>query len=87
MTIEVDTVADAALISWGTPGPISEDVRRGGGKGVRVLFDDAGDVVGVEVLGWSHRTNHPFAVGLQVVGENGATAVPSLCASEYQHDS
>lgn len=67
MRIEIDPVADAAAIEWAPRAPgASQVVARPNGRGVRLFFNDTGDVVGLEVLGWSHRTETPHEVRVVV---------------------
>jgi hypothetical protein len=67
--IEFDPATDAAAIEW-APRACGESqvVGRPGGRGVRLYFDAAGDVVGLDVLGWSRRADAPHDV--QVVFHN-----------------
>ena len=67
MKVSIDLVADAASLVWGerTGGSTGVDVP---GRGVRLMLSDVGDVVGVEVLGWSQRTTDPSDVTVRVTG-------------------
>jgi hypothetical protein len=67
MRVEIDQTADAASIQWAPRArAASQVVGRPGGRGVRLYFNDAGDVVGLEVLGWSTRTDTPAEVQVVV---------------------
>ncbi len=67
MRIEIDPVADAAAFEWAPRVPgASQVVSRPDGRGVRLFFNDTGDVVGLEVLGWSHRAETPQEVRVVV---------------------
>jgi hypothetical protein len=67
MRVEIDQTADAASIQWAPRArAASEVVAKPGRRGVRLFFDDAGDVVGLEVLGWSTRTDAPAEVQVVV---------------------
>src|SRR5437764_1204062 len=81
MRIEIDQTADAASIQWAPRAcATSQIVGRPGGRGVRLYFNDAGDVVGLEVLGWSERADAPAEVQVVVQpaqsGELLASAQP-----------
>ena len=79
MRIEIDQTADAMSVQWAPRARgASEEVRRPGGRGVRLYFNEAGDVVGLEVLGWSARADalaevqvvvHPTPAGELVSGD------------------
>jgi uncharacterized protein YuzE len=57
MEVRIDPEADAVKIEWGTkPGVRSRAVGDPAGGGVVLDEDEDGNVVGVEVLFWSHRT-------------------------------
>jgi hypothetical protein len=59
--------ADAAAIEWAPRARgESQVVARPGARGVRLYFDAAGDVVGLEVLGWSRRAETPREVRVVV---------------------
>jgi hypothetical protein len=66
MNIDIDQAADAVLISWAPRAPGRSVVGTFGGKSVRLLLNDANDVVGIEVLGWSTRTEQPLALTVNV---------------------
>jgi hypothetical protein len=67
MRVEIDQTADAASIQWAPRARAeSQVVGRPEGRGVRLYFDEAGDVVGLEVLGWSQRTASPAEVQVVV---------------------
>ena len=67
MRIEIDPAADAAAIEWAPRARgESQVVARPGARGVRLYFDAAGDVVGLEVLGWSRRAETPQEVRVVV---------------------
>ena len=67
MKVSIDLVADAASLVWGerTGGSTGVDVP---GRGVRLMLSAAGDVVGVEVLGWSQRATDPSDVVVRITG-------------------
>jgi hypothetical protein len=70
--IEIDPAADAAAIEWAPRAPgTSQVVARPGARGVRLFFDAAGDVVGLEVLGWSRRAETPQEVRVVVHTQRG----------------
>jgi hypothetical protein len=75
--IEIDPAADAAAIEWAprVRGQ-AQVVGRPGARGVRLYFDAAGDVVGLEVLGWSHRAETPQEVRVVVHAERAGEALP-----------
>jgi hypothetical protein len=65
--IEIDPAADATAIQWAPRARgQSQVVARPGARGVRLYFDAAGDVVGLEVLGWSRRAETPQEVCVAV---------------------
>lgn len=67
MKVDIDLAADAAAIQWAQRAPgRSKLFSQPGGRGVRLYFSDAGDVVGMEVLGWSKRTDTPTDVQVVV---------------------
>ncbi len=68
MNVTLDLVADAASMVWGDRAKGASKVVDVPGRGVRLLLSAAGDVVGVEVLGWSARTADPSEVAVRVVG-------------------
>ena len=68
MNVTIDLVADAASMVWGERAKKGSKVVEVPGKGVRLLLSAAGDVVGVEVLGWSGRTADPSEVAVRVAG-------------------
>jgi hypothetical protein len=75
--IEIDPAADAAAIEWAPRARgESQVVARPGARGVRLYFDAAGDVVGLEVLGWSHRAETPQEVRVVVHAERAGEALP-----------
>jgi Protein of unknown function (DUF2283) len=75
--IEIDPAADAAAIEWAPRARgESQVVGRPGARGVRLYFDAAGDVVGLEVLGWSRRAETPREVRVVVHAERAREALP-----------
>jgi len=67
MRVEIDQTADAASIQWAPRvSTQSQVVGRPGGRSVRLFFNAAGDVVGLEVLGWSQRATTPAEVQVVV---------------------
>lgn len=68
MNVTIDLVADAASMVWGDRAKGASKVVDVPGRGVRLLLSAAGDVVGVEVLGWSGRTADPAEVAVRVAG-------------------
>ncbi|SDP33640.1 hypothetical protein SAMN04515671_3776 [Nakamurella panacisegetis] len=68
MNVTIDLVADAASMVWGERAKGASQVVDVPGRGVRLLLSAAGDVVGVEVLGWSQRTADPSEVAVRVAG-------------------
>jgi len=68
MNITIDLVADAAAMLWGTRGKGMSHTVDVPGRGVRLFLSSTGDVVGVEVLGWSQRTADPAEVAVRVTG-------------------
>ena len=68
MKLEIDLVADAATFVWGDRAEGRSTVTEVPGRGARLLLNAAGDVVGVEVLGWSYRTADPSDVQVRVIG-------------------
>ena len=68
MNVTIDLVADAASMVWGERAKGASKVVEVPGRGVRLLLSAAGDVVGVEVLGWSGRTADPSEVAVRVAG-------------------
>lgn len=68
MNVTIDLVADAASMVWGDRSKGASKLVDVPGKGVRLLLSAAGDVVGVEVLGWSGRTADPSEVAVRVAG-------------------
>ncbi len=68
MNVTIDLVADAASMVWGDRAKGASQVVDVPGKGVRLLLSVAGDVVGVEVLGWTGRTADPADVAVRVAG-------------------
>jgi hypothetical protein len=67
MKVDIDLAADAATLVWGRPEQAaSQVVRRPGRRGVRLFFNADGDVVGLEVLGWSQRVEQPTDVEVAV---------------------
>lgn len=75
-SVSIDLAADAATISWGERAPGRSEYVERGGKGVRLLLDAAGDVVGIEVLGWSHRTADPREGAVNVSAQLGEELGP-----------
>jgi hypothetical protein len=70
MKVDIDLVADALSVQWAPRArAASQIVGRPGRPGVRVHFNEAGDVVGFEALGWSRRTEDP--TGVEVVVHAG----------------
>lgn len=77
MKIEIDPVADAAAFEWAPRAPgTSQVVSRPDGRGVRLFFNDIGDVVGLEVLGWSHRAETPQEVRVVVHPSQAGKVLP-----------
>ncbi len=69
MKVDIDLVADAASIEWAPRARgLSQIIRKGNRPGVRVHFNEVGDVVGLEVLGWSRRTDAPTDVDVKLHG-------------------
>jgi len=68
MNVNIDLVADAAAMVWGERAKGASTVVDVPGRGVRLLLSATGDVVGVEVLGWSQRTADPSEVAVRVAG-------------------
>ena len=68
MDVTIDLVADAAAMVWGKRAAGASRTVDVPGRGVRLMLSEAGDVVGVEVLGWSARTADPSAVAVRVSG-------------------
>lgn len=68
MNVTIDLVADAASMVWGNRAKGASKVVDVPGRGVRLLLSAGGDVVGVEVLGWSGRTADPSEVAVRVAG-------------------
>lgn len=67
MKVDIDLAADALSVEWATRArAASQLVGRPGRPGARVHFNEAGDVVGFEVLGWSQRTEDPTDVAVAV---------------------
>lgn len=79
MNVTIDLAADAAMMVWGQRARGRSVVVDVPGKGVRLLLNDAGDVVGVEVLGWTERAGAPAEVALHV---DGATAADVLAEDD-----
>ena len=73
MRVDIDLVADALSVGWGRRGRASSQViGRPGRQGARVHYNDGGDVVGFEVLGWSTRAEDPTEVAVSVHAESSA---------------
>jgi hypothetical protein len=65
--VEIDLDADALSVEWAPRASgSSEIVRRPDRRGVRIYYDNDGNVVGFEALGWSGRTSDPTAVDVVV---------------------
>jgi hypothetical protein len=63
MQVKIDQAADAALITWADRrGGRSRTVDLPNGKTVRLLLDQAGELAGLEVLGWWRRAQNPLEV-------------------------
>ncbi|PZS27960.1 MAG: hypothetical protein DLM58_18045 [Pseudonocardiales bacterium] len=68
MNVTIDLVADAAAFVWGERAKGASATADVPGRGVRLMLSAAGDVVGVEVLGWSERTADPSEVAVRIAG-------------------
>jgi len=68
MKVTIDLVADAAAFVWGERAKGASTTAEVPGRGVRLMLSAAGDVVGIEVLGWSARTADPSEVAVRVAG-------------------
>ena len=68
MDVTIDLFADAAAMVWGKRAVGASKTVDVPGRGVRLMLSEAGDVVGVEVLGWSARTADPSEVAVRVAG-------------------
>jgi len=68
MNVTIDLVADAAAFVWGERAKGASTTTDVPGRGVRLMLSAAGDVVGIEVLGWSGRTADPSEVAVRVAG-------------------
>ena len=56
MRVEINQTADGACIEWAPRvSEANQVVRRPGGRGVRPDYDEAGDMVELDELGWSLR--------------------------------
>ena len=66
MNVNIDLVADVAAMVWGERAKGASKAVDVPGRGVRLLLSAAGDVVGVEVLGWSERSANPAEVAVRV---------------------
>jgi hypothetical protein len=64
--IEIDLAADAATVQWAPRSKGSSRLVNTDGRGVRLLLNERGDVVGVEVLGWSDRADAPADVDVRI---------------------
>jgi hypothetical protein len=68
MKVSIDLAADAAKMQWAPRARGRSYVVEVDGRGVRLLQNEQGDVVGVEVLGWSTRSEVIASVEVAVVG-------------------
>jgi len=67
MKVDIDLAADALSVEWAPRArAASQVVGRRGRPGVRIHYNEAGDVVGFEVPGWSRRTEDPTDVAVAV---------------------
>ena len=66
MKVDIDLAADSARLSWAPRAKGASRTVSTPGRGVRLLMNDAGDVVGVEVLGWTQRTDAHSDVQVRV---------------------
>ncbi len=75
MKVDIDLVSDAATLQWAPRTSGASRLVNTHGRGVRLLLNEAGDVVGVEVLGWSRRTHEPADVQVHIhTGESAEVA-------------
>lgn len=73
MKVDIDLAADVLSVEWAARSrAASQLVGRPGRPGARVHFNEAGDVVGFEVLGWSQRTEDPTDVAVAVHAADSA---------------
>jgi hypothetical protein len=67
MKVDIDLAADAVSVAWAPRARAhSQVVGQPGRAGARMYFNESGDVVGFEILGWSHRTDDPTDVAVMV---------------------
>lgn len=78
MKVNIDLAADALSVEWATRArATSQIVGQPGRPGARVHFNEAGDVVGFEVLGWSQRTEDPTDVAVAVHAADSSDTLPA----------
>ena len=85
MRVDIDLVADAASMIWGDRTGGSSTLADVPGRGVRLLLNAAGDVVGIEVLGWSQRAGDPANVGVRVTASAEVLAPNDPLAAALNH--
>ena len=77
MKVDIDLAADAVSVGWAPRSRAhSQIVGRSGRAGARIYFNEAGDVVGFELLGWSHRTDDPTEVAVAVHAADSGEQLP-----------
>jgi hypothetical protein len=68
MRVSIDLAADVAKMQWAPRARGRSQVVNVEGRGVRLLQNEQGDVVGVEILGWSARADVIASVEVAVSG-------------------